>query len=65
MPIDLANTFHDCHSTQRTNFLATERMLGLGGEFTYASCTSIQLSSIPKDLGACFFCIKPEKKVEA
>jgi len=54
MPIDLGYSCHYCHSTQGTNFLATERMLGLGGEFTYASCTSIQLSSIPKDLGAYF-----------
>jgi SAM-dependent methyltransferase len=54
MPIDLAYTCRYCHSTQGTNFLATERMLGMGGEFTYASCTScgsIQLSSIPEDLG--------------
>ena len=53
MPIDLADTFRYCHLTQGTNFLATERMLGLGGELTYRSCTSfgsIQLSSIPKDL---------------
>ena len=54
MPIDLAYTCRYCHSTQGTNFLATERMLGMGGEFTYTSCTScgsIQLSSIPEDLG--------------
>jgi SAM-dependent methyltransferase len=54
MPIDLASSCRYCHSTQGTNFLATERMLGLGGEFTYRSCSScgsIQLSSIPKDLG--------------
>jgi SAM-dependent methyltransferase len=53
MPIDLAYSCPYCHSTQGTNFLATERMLGLGGEFTYATCTacgSIQLSTIPKDL---------------
>ncbi len=54
MPIDLAYTCRYCHSTQGTNFLATERMLGMRGEFTYTSCTScgsIQLSSIPEDLG--------------
>jgi SAM-dependent methyltransferase len=54
MPIDLADTCRYCHITQGTNFLATERMLGMGGEFTYTSCTScgsIQLSSIPEDLG--------------
>jgi len=54
MPIDLADTCRYCHSSQGTNFLATERMLGMGGEFTYTSCTScrsIQLSSIPEDLG--------------
>ena len=54
MPIDSAYTCHYCHSTQRTIFLATERMLGLGGEFRYASCTScgsIQLFTIPEDLG--------------
>jgi len=54
MPIDLAETCRYCHSTQGTNFLATERMLGMGGEFTYMACTtcgSIQLLSIPEDLG--------------
>ena len=54
MPIDSAYTCHYCHSTQRTIFLATERMLGLGGEFRYASCSScgsIQLFTIPEDLG--------------
>lgn len=54
MPIDLAYTCRYCHSTQGTNFLATERMLGMGGEFNYTSCNScgsIQLSSIPEDLG--------------
>jgi len=54
MPIDLAYTCRYCHSTQGINFLATERMLGLGGEFTYTSCTScgsIQISSILEDLG--------------
>ena len=53
MPIELTSTCRYCHSTQGTNFLATERMLGLGGEFTYASCLScgsIQLLSIPEDL---------------
>lgn len=53
MPIDLADNCRYCHSTQGTNFLATERMLGLGGEFTYRSCSScgsIQLASIPEDL---------------
>ena len=54
MPIDSAYTCHYCHSTQGTIFLGTERMLGLGGEFRYASCTScgsIQLFTIPEDLG--------------
>ena len=54
MPIDSAYTCHYCHSTQGIIFLATERMLGLGGEFRYASCTScgsIQLLTIPEDLG--------------
>jgi len=54
MPIDSAYTCHYCHSTRGTIFLATERMLGLGGEFRYASCTScgsIQLLTIPEDLG--------------
>jgi hypothetical protein len=51
MPIDLAYSCHYCHSTLATNFLATERMLGLGGKFTYPSCGSIQLSTIPEDLG--------------
>jgi SAM-dependent methyltransferase len=54
MPIDLGYSCHYCHSTQGTNFLATERMLGIGGEFTYASCAScgsIQLLTIPQDLG--------------
>jgi SAM-dependent methyltransferase len=54
MPIDLADTCRYCHSTQGTIFLATERMLGMGGEFTYMACTtcgSIQLLSIPEDLG--------------
>ena len=53
MPIDLAYSCHYCHSTQGTNFLATERMLGLGGEFTYATCAtcnSLQLITVPKDL---------------
>lgn len=55
MPIELTSTCRYCHSTQGTNFLATERMLGLGEEFTYASCPScgsIQLLSIPEDLGS-------------
>lgn len=54
MPIDLAYSCHYCHSTQGTNFIATERMLGLGGKFTYAECEachSIQLLTVPKDLG--------------
>jgi len=54
MPIDSAYTCHYCHSTQGIIFLAKERMLGLGGEFRYASCTScgsIQLLTIPEDLG--------------
>ncbi|MDA0315605.1 MAG: class I SAM-dependent methyltransferase [Bacteroidetes bacterium] len=54
MPIDLAYSCHYCHSTQGTIFLATEHMLGLGGEFRYASCSScgsLQLLNIPKDLG--------------
>jgi SAM-dependent methyltransferase len=54
MPIDLAYTCRYCHSTQGTNFLAIERMLGMGGEFNYTSCNScgsIQLSTIPEDLG--------------
>lgn len=53
MPIDLTCTCRYCHSTQGTIFLATERMLGLGGEFTYAACSdcdSIQLLTVPKDL---------------
>jgi SAM-dependent methyltransferase len=53
MPIDLAYCCHYCHSTQGNYFIATERMLGLGGEFTYAtckSCSSIQLVTFPKDL---------------
>lgn len=54
MPIDLAYRCHYCHSTEHQTFLATERMLGLGGEFTYATCTacgSVQLVTIPKDHG--------------
>jgi SAM-dependent methyltransferase len=53
MPIDLAYSCHYCHSTQGTNFLATERMLGLGGEFTYVTCDacgSLQLLTVPQDL---------------
>jgi hypothetical protein len=53
MPIDLAYSCHYCHSTQGTNFLATERMLGLGREFAYATCAtcnSLQLTTVPKDL---------------
>ncbi len=53
MPIDLGYSCHYCHSTQGTTFLATERMLGLAGEFTYATCSdcgSIQLLTIPQDL---------------
>lgn len=53
MPIDLVYSCYYCHSTQGTNFFATERMLGLGGEFTYATCStcrSIQLLTIPQDL---------------
>jgi len=53
MPIDLAYSCHYCHSTQGTNFFATERMLGLAGEFTYTTCSdcgSIQLLTIPQDL---------------
>ena len=55
MPIELTSTCRYCHSTQETNFLATERMLGLGGEFNYASCHScgsIQLLTIPEDLSS-------------
>jgi len=55
MPIDSAYTCHYCHSTQGTIFLATERMLEMRGEFRYASCTScdsIQLLTIPEDLGS-------------
>ncbi len=53
MPIELAYSCHYCHSSQGTNFLATERMLGLGGEFSYATCAacgSIQLQTVPTDL---------------
>ena len=44
---------HYCHSTRGTIFFATERMLGLGGEFPYtccSSCGSLQILEIPKDL---------------
>jgi hypothetical protein len=51
MPIDLAFACRYCHSTLASIFLATERMLGLGGEFTYTTCGSIQLSTISEDLG--------------
>lgn len=53
MPIDLAYSYQYCHSTQKTNFLAIERVLGLGGEFAYATggtCNSLQLITVPKDL---------------
>ena len=52
-PIDLEYSCHYCHSTRGTFFFATERMLGLGGEFTYSSCNScgsLQILEIPKDL---------------
>lgn len=55
MPIDSAYRCNFCHSTQGTTFLATERMLGLGGTFSYiacASCGSLQLIDVPKDLSA-------------
>ena len=54
MPIDLAYCCHYCLSTEHKTFLATERMLGLGGEFTYATCAtcgSVQLLTRPEDLG--------------
>lgn len=54
MPIDLAYCCHYCLSTEHQTFLATERMLGLGGKFTYgtcAACGSVQLLTRPKDLG--------------
>ena len=53
MPIDSANSCRYCHSNQQRIFSATERMLGLGGEFTYAACTScgsVQQVTIPEDL---------------
>lgn len=53
MPIDSVYSCRYCQSTEHRTFLATERMLGLGGEFTYAACaacSSIQLSTVPKDL---------------
>src|SRR5690606_27878985 len=42
-----------CNSSDLGYFHATERMLGLGGEFQYAechSCGSLQLQTIPEDL---------------
>lgn len=53
MPIDSANTCRYCQSTDHRTLLATERMLGLGGDFIYAACAtcgSVQLSTIPQDL---------------
>jgi SAM-dependent methyltransferase len=53
MPIDSANSCRYCYSNQQRIFSATERMLGLGGEFTYAACTScgsVQQVTIPEDL---------------
>ena len=53
MPIDSANSCRYCHSKKHRIFSATERMLGLGGEFTYAacaSCGSVQQVTIPEDL---------------
>lgn len=42
-----------CASPELKYFVATERMLGLGGEFTYTECQacgSLQLETIPSDL---------------
>ncbi|MDF2156265.1 class I SAM-dependent methyltransferase [Algoriphagus sp. CAU 1675] len=42
-----------CKSTDLTEFTATERMLGLGGDFVYQECRacgSLQLKNIPEDL---------------
>lgn len=52
MPID-ATPCKFCGSTEQRLFSATERMLGLGGEFTYSeclSCGSLQLDDPPADL---------------
>ncbi len=51
MPTDSACKF--CGSSDLNFFSATERMLGLGGQFSYAECRacgSLQNESIPEDL---------------
>ncbi|WP_111669068.1 class I SAM-dependent methyltransferase [Algoriphagus litoralis] len=53
MPINSQTACKFCGSSELNSFHASERMLGLGGDFTYAdcfSCGSIQLLTIPEDL---------------
>ena len=55
MPIKRGSTCKFCGSDALTFFQAQERMLGLGGNFTYTeclSCGSLQLETIPMDLSA-------------
>ncbi len=53
MPIKFELSCKFCGGSDLDFFTATERMLGLGGEFTYAECLtcgSLHLDSIPEDL---------------
>lgn len=69
MPIDLFPTCKFCGSSELNSFTAQERMLGMGGEFSYSecqSCGSLQLETIPEDLSVyypanyySFFGLKP------
>lgn len=55
MPIEIfESSCKYCQSAQLRPFLAEERMLGLGKEFTYLeceSCGSLQIASVPSNLG--------------
>jgi SAM-dependent methyltransferase len=53
MPIKSTSTCKFCESSELIFFNAQERMLGMGGIFKYAECTScgsLQLDSIPQNL---------------
>ncbi|MFN3996749.1 MAG: class I SAM-dependent methyltransferase [Algoriphagus sp.] len=55
MPISHSTKCKFCGSSDQNFFKAKERMLGLGGEFTYSeclSCGSLQLVTVPDDLSS-------------
>ena len=55
MPIEIGRRCKFCQSDQLRQFTATERMLGLGGEFLYSeclACSSIQLEESLEDFSS-------------